>query len=51
VATTVVEHYLDRADALHQAVYIAGVLAQAATVQLTTVAGVLLHVVMHQEDV
>ena len=51
VATTVVEHYLDRPDALHQDVFTAGVLAQAATVQQTTVAGVLLHVAMHQEDV
>ena len=51
VATTVVEHYLDRADALHQDVFTAGVLAQVVTVQQTTAVAVLQHVVMHREGV
>ena len=51
MGTTVEEHYLDRVDVLHQVVYIAGVLAQAATELLTTDVVAILHVVMHQEDV
>ncbi len=51
MGTTVEEHYLDRADVLHQVVYIVGVLAQAATELLTTEVVAILHVVMHQEDV
>ena len=49
--TTVAEHYLDRVDALHQDVFTAGVLVQAATEQQTMDVVAILHVVMHQEGV